>query len=435
MSLNRIPLFVWAVLVQSFMVIFAMPAVMSVSSMLILDRLVGTHFFNPAEGGDPLFWQHLFWFFGHPEVYIIFIPATGMVSTLVISASRRPVFGYTALVLSLVSTGFIGFGLWVHHMFTTGLPQLGESYFTAASVMIAIPTGVQIFCWIATLWGGKLRFDTSLLFALGFIATFVLGGLTGVMIASVPFDMQVHDSFFIVAHFHYVLIGGAVFPLLGAIYHWFPKMTGRMLNEPLGKVNFWLVFLGFNLTFFPMHNLGLHGMPRRVYTYRPETGWGDLNLLATAGAFIIAAGGLVFIANVLWSVRRGRLAGDNPWQSDTLEWSTSSPPPQFNWTYLPTVNSRYPLWSRTPEDPVVVGLRTHRMEVLSTNPLDASPDHRYLLPGHSIWPFLLACAVAVGFVGSVFHPVWVIPGTILSMAAFVGWFWPRSERGMSAEEI
>jgi cytochrome c oxidase subunit 1 len=255
------------------------------------------------------------------------------------------------------------------------------------------------------------------------------------MIASVPFDMQVHDSFFIVAHFHYVLIGGAVFPLLGAIYHWFPKMTGRMLNEPLGKVNFWLVLLGFNLTFFPMHNLGLHGMPRRVYTYRPETGWGDLNLLATAGAFIIAAGGLVFIANVLWSVRQGRLAGDNPWQSDTLEWSTSSPPPRFNWTYLPTVNSRYPLWSRTPEDPVVVGLRTHRMEVLSTNPLDASPDHRYLLPGHSIWPFLLACAVAVGFVGSVFHPVWVIPGTVLSLAALIGWFWPRSERGMSTEEI
>ena len=235
MSLNRIPLYVWAMLVTSFMVVFAMPAVMLSSLMLALDRLVDTHFFNPAEGGDALLWQHLFWFFGHPEVYIIFIPATGIVSTILAPFTRREVFGYMALVLSLVATGFIGFGLWVHHMFATGLPQLGASFFTAASIMIAIPSGTQIFCWIATLWGGQLRFKTPLLYVLGFLFTFVIGGLTGVMLAAVPLDLQVHDTFFVVAHFHYVLIGGAVFPLLGGLFYWFPKMTGRMLSETLGQ--------------------------------------------------------------------------------------------------------------------------------------------------------------------------------------------------------
>jgi heme/copper-type cytochrome/quinol oxidase subunit 1 len=267
MSLNRIPLFVWSILVMSIMVIFAMLSIMLASTMLLMDRLVGTHFFNPAEGGDALLWQHLFWFFGHPEVYIIFMPALGIVSSIIVTFSRRQIFGYTAIVLSLVSTAFMGFGLWVHHMFATDVPQLGQSFFTAASMMIAIPSGVQIFCWIATLWAGRPRLQTPLLFVIGFFFVFVLGGLTGVMLAAVPLDLQVHDTFFVAAHFHYVLIGGAVFPLFGGLYYWFPKITGRMLSERVGIWNFWLLFVGSNLTFFPMHQLRLEGMPRRVYTY------------------------------------------------------------------------------------------------------------------------------------------------------------------------
>src|SRR6476469_908447 len=264
MKLSEMPLFVWAMLVTAFMIIFAMPAVMVASTSLILDRLVGTHFFNPAEGGSALLFQHLFWFFGHPEVYIIFIPATGFVSSIITTFSRRRIFGYTPLVLSAIATAFIGFGLWVHHMFATPVPRLGQSFFTASSMLIAIPNGIQIFCWLATLWSGKPVLKTPLLWVIGFIALFVMGGLAGVMLASVPINLQVHDTYFVVAHFHYVLIGGAVFPLFGAVYYWFPQMTGRMLSEHLGKWHFWLFFIGFNMTCFPMHLLGLHGMTRRI---------------------------------------------------------------------------------------------------------------------------------------------------------------------------
>ena len=282
MSLDRIPLFVWSMLVTSFVIIFAMPAVMIASTFLILDRLVGTHIFNPAEGGDVLLFQHLFWFFGHPEVYIIFLPATGMVSTIIVAFARRPVFGYLALVLSLIAVGFLSFGLWVHHMFATGLPKLGASFFTASSMMIAIPNGLQVFCWLATLWGGRPIMRAPLLFVLGFFFIFVAGGLTGVMLASVPLDQQVHDTYFVVAHFHYVLIGGAVFPLLGAAYFWFPKITGRMMSERLGRWHFWLAFLGFNAAFFPMHIVGLWGMPRRIYTYPGRAGLGRQSTSSSA---------------------------------------------------------------------------------------------------------------------------------------------------------
>jgi cytochrome c oxidase subunit 1 len=425
MSLNRMPLFVWAMLVVSFMVLFAMPSVMVASTCLILDRLVGTHFFNQAQGGDPILWQHLFWFFGHPEVYIIFIPALGMISSIISTFSRRPIFGYLAMVLSLIATAFIGFGVWVHHMFASGLPQLGQSFFTASSIMIVVPTAVQIFCWIATLWTGRLSFKTPLLYVLGFFFIFVIGGLSGVMLASVPLDLQVHDTFFIVAHFHYVLIGGAVFPLLGGVHFWFPKITGRMLSEPMGKIGFWLLFAGFNLTFFPMHTLGLMGMPRRVYTYPAELGWGGLNLLASAGAGVMALALLIYTINVVRSVRHGAVAGPNPWSAPSLEWATTSPPPPYNFLPALTVSGRDPLWHEDPDQPVVVGLASDRREVLVTYLLDAEPDHKEESPDPSVWPFLTAIAVTGLFVGSIFTPWGVVIGAIPSFSAMVGWFWPK----------
>ena len=425
MSLHRMPLFVCAILVVAFMIIFAMPPVMVASLMLALDRAAGTHFFAVAQGGDALLWQHLFWFFGHPEVYIIFLPAMGMLSSLIITFTARRIFGYVPLVLALVATGFIGFGLWVHHMFAAGLPHLGMSFFTAASMIIAIPSGTQIFCWIATLWGSRPAFHPPLMYALGFFAIFVLGGLTGVMIASVPFDLQVHDTFFIVAHFHYVLIGGAVFPLLGATFYWFPKITGRMMSTRAGHISFWLAFIGFNLTFFPMHNLGLLGMPRRVYTYIDGLGWNGMNMLATVGAFILASGIALFLLNAFVSMRSGRVAGPNPWNADTLEWSVSSPPPNYNFREIPVVEGRYPLWDATGGNPHVVGLRDDRREVLVTTVLDAQPQCISILPGPSPWPLLLAVSVSVAFIGMLFSLWWVPVGFVLAFASMVGWHWPR----------
>jgi cytochrome c oxidase subunit I+III len=425
MSLNRIPLFVWSMLVTSFMVIFAMPAVVVSSTFLLLDRLVGTHFYNPAEGGDALLWQHLFWFFGHPEVYIIFVPALGMNSAIITTFTQRPVFGYMALTLSVIATGFIGFAVWVHHMFATGLPQLGLSYFTAASMVISIPTGVQVFCWIASLWRGQPRYATPLLFVLGWFGIFILGGLSGVTLASIPFDLQVHDTFYVVAHFHYVLIGGAVFPLIGGIYYWFPKITGRMMNERLGTWNFWVLFIGFNITFFPMHLLGFEGMPRRVYTYPAEMGWGALNLLSTAGALLLVAGGLMLIANLVRSYTAGVAAGDNPWNADTLEWATSSPPPVYNFLHVPVIEGRNPLWERSEPAPVVTGIRSDSREVLVTGVMDAEPMHKAHDPEPSIWPFLCAVVTSAFFVGSIFTP-WALPAAILPLAVtLIGWFWPK----------
>jgi cytochrome c oxidase subunit I+III len=438
MSLNRMPILVWSMLVMSFMIIFAMPAVMLASVMLFLDRSVGTGFFNPAMGGDPLLWQHLFWIFGHPEVYIILIPGLGIVSAIVSAFARRGNTGYSLLTASFVAIGFLSFGLWVHHMYTAGLPWMSLSFFEAASMSIAIPSGIAIFSWIATLWGTRPEVKTPLLYILGFFFVFILGGITGVMVASIPFNHQVHDTYFVVAHFHYVLIGSAVFPLFGALHFWFPKISGKLLDEGLGKLSFWLTFIGFNLTFFPMHISGFLGMPRQVYTYRAGLGWENWNLLSTVGAFVMGLGAVMTLVNILASVRRGEDAGPNPWGAGTLEWAAPSPPPPYNWEELPRVTGRYPLWTDDehgrpdpdedhqhileedmfPQEP-------ERRETPGTRLLDSRLERNAILAGASIFPLFAALSIAVAAIGSLLT-LWLVPvGVGMAYVSIVGWLWPK----------
>jgi cytochrome c oxidase subunit 1 len=349
---RRLPVFVWMMVVTSVLSIFALPSLTGNLVMLLIDRGLGGHFFDPAGGGLPIMWQHIFWVFGHPEVYIMALPAFGFISEIVPVFSRKPIFGYSFVVASGVAIGFLSFGVWAHHMFTAGMPPIADLAFSASSMAIAIPTGVKVFTWLGTLYGGAIRFHTPMLFALAFIAMFLLGGLSGVTLAVVPIDWQVNGSYYLVAHFHYVLFGGTAFAIFAAFYYWFPKMSGRMMSEQLGKLHFWTMFVGFNLTFFPMHLLGMQGMPRRVYTYPAGLGWEPSNLLATAGSYIMFFSVAVFLMNLLQSIRAGRPAGDNPWDAWTLEWSTPSPPPDYNFAVIPTVTSRRPLWDLAhPEDP------------------------------------------------------------------------------------
>ncbi|HZY61858.1 MAG TPA: cytochrome c oxidase subunit I [Edaphobacter sp.] len=427
MSLNRIPLFVWGQTVTAFMVIFAMPGVVVGSTMLLLDRTGSTQFFNPAVGGDVLLFQHLFWWFGHPEVYIIFIPGTVIVSSIITTFSRRHIFGYLAIVLSIIATGFIAFGLWVHHMFATGIPQMSESFFTAASIMIAIPTGTQIFCWVATIVTGKLVLKTPMWWVLGFFFVFIIGGMTGMFVAAVPVDLQVHDTYFVVAHFHYVLIGGAVFPLFGAFAYWFPKITGRMMSEKLGMWSFWLFFIGFNITFFPMHIAGLRGMPRRVYTYGPGMGLTVLNQIESCGYILLFVSVVLFLLNIWVSLKRGEQASANPWGAGTLEWATTSPPPSYNFLNLPTVNGREALWDAAPNQPVVTGLHEDTREFLTTRTIDAEPEGLDEFPAPTIWPFLAAVATTVMFIGSIFRPVAVSIGAVPIAITLIAWFWPTRQ--------
>ena len=445
MTLNRLPLFGWAMLVTGVMIIFAFTPLIVGTAMLEFDRKGLTAFFKPEAGGKPLLWQHIFWVFGHPEVYIMFIPAAGIVSHVVQTFARRPLVSYTLMVLSIVATGFLSFGLWVHHMFATGLSPVAMGFFTAASMAIAIPNGIQVFGWIATLWAGRPVWRTSLLFVLGFLVIFTIGGVTGVMLGAVPFDLQAHDSYFLVAHFHYVLIGGVVFPLFAGLYYWLPKVTGRLLSERLGRWNFWLMFVFFNVAFFPMHLSGLLGMPRRVYTYPAGLGLDLPNLISTIGAFGFAIGVLLFVVNVVWSFRRGDRAGDNPWEADSLEWSETSPPPSAQFVRLPVVRSRHPLWeqadlladeprlARQIEDLHARPARWRGALVVSV--IDARPIAVAHVPGPSYAPFTMAVAFLALFAGLLVENTALMgAGAILVAAALTLWFWPQQSESLAMAE-
>jgi cytochrome c oxidase subunit 1/cytochrome c oxidase subunit I+III len=429
MTVNRMPIFAWSILSMALMVLFAVPAVTLAAALLESDRIFHTAFFNAAAGGSPLLYQHLFWFWGHPEVYILFVPATGMVSMILPTFSRRPIAGYLWIATSLIAIGFISFGVWIHHMFATGMPPLAMSFFSAASLLIVLPSGVQFFAWIATMWRGKVELTTPFLFCLGFLLIFLLGGITGVMVAVMPFDWQVHDSYFVVAHFHYVLNGAVVFPIFGALYFWLPKMTGRLLNERLGKVSFWVMFIGFNLSFFPMHILGFLGMPRRIYTYPAGLGWGGINALVSVGGAVFGLGTALTLLNIVLSRKWGSPAGADPWKADTLEWTTTSPPPHYNFLAIPEVTGRHPLWEdggvRPASDGHAIGPEgAVAKETPITTGLDAAPHQTMGIPEDTYAPFFLAFGVAVIFLALLIKgPAVAVIGIAIGVIALLRWAW------------
>ncbi len=421
MTLMRMPVFVWMMLVTMFLTLFAMPIITVALIMVFFDRNFGTSFFLAAKGGDPLLYQHLFWLFGHPEVYILILPGMGIVSETLPVFSRKPLFGYPVVVFSGIAIGFLGWGVWAHHMFTTGLGPVAVSAFSLSTMLIAIPTGVKIFNWLGTIYKGTIQLTTAMLFSLGFIAMFTIGGLSGVSLAVVPADTQQHDSYFVVAHFHYVLFGGLVFGLFAGFYYWYPKVFGRMLNERLGKWNFWTMLLGFNLTFFPMHLLGIYGMPRRTYRYDAGLGWDTLNFLATIGGFIIAVSVLLFIVNAIVSHRRGKLAGNDPWDARTIEWGTTSPPPEYNFAEIPQIESRDDFWRHKyveDDEGMLVALPSGGADTPAATRAAAAPPHPIHMPSPSFFPFVAALGIVpLGYAAVFHHYTWAF--ALLAAGALV----------------
>ena len=434
MSLNRVPVFVWGIVTQSLMLVFALPPLDTANLMLFMDRRFGTHFFDTAHGGDAVLWQHLFWLFGHPDVYIIVLPAMGIISSVIPVFSRRPIAAYPLVVLATVSTGIISFGVWVHHMFAVGLGTTSLAFFSAATLTISLPAGIQMFAWLGTMWQGRIWVTTPMLYAVGFLVTFVVGGVTGVMFAVVPFDQQVTDSYFVVAHFHYVLFGGAVLPLLAGVFYWWPKMTGRMTSSRGGIASFTLVFIGLNLTFFPMHIAGLLGMPRRIYSFDSDVGWNVWNLLSSIGAFVLALGFLLTLFVLVQSLLHGGRAPDDPWGANTLEWATGSPPKDYNFPVLPTVHSLNPLWDgqtlasmeEHTDDEVRTLLQKH--QTLRTSEMDARLERVMSMPEETLTPFLVAASLTITVVfllTGVYVGAYV--GAGLLGIALLRWTWNRPE--------
>jgi cytochrome c oxidase subunit 1 len=430
MTLMRMPVFVWMMLVVAFLTLFAMPPVTAALIQVYMSRNFGANFFNPAAGGDPLLYQNLFWIFGHPEVYILILPGMGIVSEILPVFSRKPLFGYAVVVFSGIAIGFLGWGVWAHHMFATGLGPYAVSAFGLSTMLIAVPTGVKIFNWLGTVWGGSVRLRTPMLFALGFIAQFTIGGLSGVMHSIVPSDWQQTDTYFVVAHFHYVLFGGLVFAFFGGLHYWHPKFFGRMLNEKMGKTCFWLMVIGFNMTFFPMHFLGFEGQPRRTYTYAKGYGWESLNLLSTIGAFIIALSVLVYLVNVIYTTRRGPIAPADPWDARTLEWSTTSPPPEYNFAEIPVVTHRDELWHRkyTEDDEgrlvrLPAGAAVDMEERTTGGDDDGGHGESHIhMPSPSIFPMFTALGLPIIGYGFVFKNWWILAvGVGILLFALTAW--------------
>ena len=406
MTMMRLPVYMWMTLVVSFLLILSLPVLTVGLIQLLFDRMFGTNFFIPEQGGDPILWQHLFWIFGHPEVYVLILPSMGIVSEVLPVMSKKPLFGYSAIVFAGAAIGVLGFAVWSHHMFTTGLGPVPQTFFSASTMAIGVPTGIKIFNWLGTMYGGNIRFTTATYFSVGFIALFTIGGISGVMHASPPIDGQHQDSYFVVAHIHYVLFGGAIMGIFSGIFYWFPKMTGRFLDETLGKICFWIMFVAMNVTFFPMHFLGLAGMPRRIYTYDAGLGWDTWNFVATIGAYGIAVGVLVFIVNFFLTMRKPMTATDNPWDGATLEWATSSPPPEHDFDVIPPVHDRDPLWY----------MRDHGMA------LPAKPEHLHVhVPPPSYYPFIMAMGTAMLGIGALSHFAITGLGVVVIIYSLWGW--------------
>jgi cytochrome c oxidase subunit I+III len=428
MSINRMPLFCFAFLAVAFALLFALPSLSVACLFLELDRQLGFHFYDAAFGGSALLWQNLFWIFGHPEVYIIILPAFGIATAIIPTFCERRMVFFPLVALAEILVAFLGFGVWAHHMFTVGFATVTTVYFAAASLIIVIPSAIQLFSWIATILTGTPRFETPLLWIIGFIVYFIIGGLSGITLAAIPFDQQVHDSYYVVAHFHFVIFGAAVFPILGGIYFWFPKVTGRMYHEGIGKLSFWITFAGTFITFFPMHIVGILGMPRRNYTYPPGLGWTLWNFIESIGAYILASGLVLIVVNLAVSLFRGPAAGNDPFGGDTLEWSTTSPPPPFNYPVIPTVTSPYPMWDKEDRErdnrrlDRGVGLLALGHETPASTVQDAEWDEILSMPPYSIWPLLTALMLAGVFAALLMAHYWIALGFLaVDGLTLIGW--------------